>query len=343
MFIPFKEEFNNSVFNPYSTTVGRLKYKDMQNVVKQIKDFMLKQEYNKEALSYGMKIERFTPIILIGKEEGEDYIPLFDFPLIVSDSFNNDYLVIDLRQYVSKDKLKTTDVQHIDSFGEVMSRLDNPKILLRMAAIMGKLANGEFGSLGSIYGVLGQHYISYLASVYDNVIKLDPRSLVEFRCLAALFFFMLTNPGEVQDHNHGDIQLILKNKFGIEDWFLKEQNSFETMYCDYAVIMQNIVPEDKHCLYVLEKLTKAILQPLYAEKFNVGVINSSISNHWSFAGKNLTMPIALENVCLFAALLEACMINNSFKNSRFYQFVFKGRLKTNNYDKNIADTFRYTL
>lgn len=304
--------------NPYGTSFARLL--PMDGLCKSLIKFCVsKGDILK--LTYGIDLgNNCVALIITGKNQEEKDIPPFDLPFMFKAVSGDIVIAIDLREYVNNNV--HDDMESYNELLACVPRHENLKILCRIAKAMAVMVDGDLGTLPK--DNLMTCYVSILATVMNNLVRLTVGDYVALKALLGTHFYLMfnrVNPDDV------DTMLLTKTiqtrlKIGSNK---EVQNDIKQIILE-ALIRCNSKPIDQvYSLEGLVQLATAVFSPDIAKFFNVQIINNQLKNLWYGPGKMLAAVSITENIPVLLGLSEAGLGMTSFKSSRLSNLLHKDK------------------
>lgn len=341
-----KPEHQKSHINPYCTKAGKLK------ITPKIYDAYFKfASLTGDTISYGLDYGECVPMVILGKNPEEMELPPIDFPLTVTSSNNRTCILIDLRQYITKNNFDPSVVSYME-FDTFIPRTatDTVRLLFRLGKIMSVLYGEEWSSLQKIMPILYKSYVLYLTTVYNSIVILPPEIKMVFESIASIYFYFLTNDNPLLDTDEHLLETKI-SKYGLINKLFFQYEHFKNTFVKYMLHTQNTPEETVRGFDTLEKIVSLDIQEEFSSRFKYDILVEKTANHWYGFGKKVTPLIALENLPLFAVMLEGIFASNSFNGGYFSSVLNKFKKvidagafpgnSTKDYGKNIQEIFKY--
>lgn len=284
----------------YDTTVGSIS--DVKKTDISIREALITTRLAMRSLGL-QGDERTKACFVVGGETGEVNIPSFAHPLLVKGHQGKNYLVTDLRLFLSKmnehdsDKDLEKNIRNRTEYNLVKSRATlNLEWLL-----------GEQDQLRSRFMFAGTVYAAWLANVITKAYALDFADQTKIQALTLYFYHTLFAEDAVLKDERLEtvvIHTIKATKMPAKEIYtifeaLGEMKGIKDYCSEVARICENVRLKD----------------------FNIMVLLTLIRNTWFGTNAKEILQVALEHPPTWIALVYASTTERTFKNSPLYKIV----------------------
>lgn len=333
------QEQRSSVIDPYNTTLGRLI--DTRAIKKELMIYISKLS-DKTSCTYGLTFNNILPIVLVGKEE-ESSIPAIPYPMFAKDNINREYIVIDLREFASKEKARKITGNTYGDLVNTMTKQENMFFQLRCARVMDVCQNGLGGRFPDLYDQLLNTYVGVFYRMLNRIGDFPAQSYMDFKMAIGVFFYMLMSPvrlTEVHDPK-GEFKLLAK-KLELPNHLISD---FENgVVGSMTILAHNVLEENYRLLRTFFMIfeEKVFTGCGYENLVKEELFYQRNNNLWYGIGTKSAPLIGLENIPVFVALIETATIVSSFKRTLFSNMIkdIKG-VKINTLVENIQRKFSF--
>ncbi len=306
----------HSCVNPYQTTIGRMF--DIKIIDKELKILFSKIE--RQDIQYGIKSYNTPIYVLLGKEEEKD-IPSIAYPIYFVDFLNRKNIVVDLREFVNKDKLKSKNPKNINEMFEVMTRKEYTYFQLRTAIIMDYLENGVEGKLIDLYDDYINSYTNIFYRMLSRIGEFPMTAYMDIKIVCGIFCYILLSDTRLTDVKDpaGEVRALAK-KLNLPNHLVEYlQDAFGNL----SISAHGQVEENYKLLRVFfnffqEEQNK---QLGYSNLVREDLFYQRNNNIWFGIGTRPSPLMALENIPLYLSIIETSMVVNTFKKSIFATMV----------------------
>ena len=326
--------------NPYATTYGSFLLKD--NTTKQYFEFV-SSHANIDSLSYGIDYTKDIHCVLVlGKDTAEKNLPVIDYPLTITGSNTEHYIIIDLRLYASENTIKNVNSLYATNLEEHFPRqsIETVKLLIQMGKIMAALYDGDYRAIDPIFVTYLKAITHYVSTGYGRIIKPVGQNRLELIMVMSLYYYFLSSNRDPLKLDYNLVKdVMLRTK--LIPKFLFTDDLFENAYGCYMLRIQNLLPEDLRKFKVLEDVVTDCIDGDYASKFKLASLAEVGSKDWFGFGKTYTPAVCLENLPLFLVMMLGIFNTNSFRDCGFSRIMtgVKSNLDLNDFIKYMNSNF----
>lgn len=329
-----QRNFNTSNINPYKTTYGKLI--PLANLEESLLRLSVNL-YDKNSLSYGVKLDNAIAIVITGKNETEKSIPVFPYPYYFKGTRGESFIAIDIREFVSPNKLS----EGISTYNDLLNitpREDNIKLLFRCAKLMSALNAGNYGLLPRDTIML--IYSLIFSNITNRLITLSFPEQADVKAIVSLFSYFLMNDDLPQDVDTGMLANKIVNVVKIPTFDLTDAKEVLTIFSNTTF---NILEETRRSLKTLLECCVAVLPEDKHKFFKDALFVNGGQNLWFGPGKHLAITIGMENIPVLVSTIELALSGKTFKNSALTNMLSKYNKAFNQQEtvKQIERNFNY--
>lgn len=334
------EDLYSSVVNPYSTTLG--KTLPFEPIERKLQDLVTSfNSMDKRDLDYGYNIgKNLIPVIITGRDEREENVPFFTFPVVFHGPRDEKFIGIDVREYVNRNNLKANYIELRDSkkLELVINKFDNVNMLLLMAGLMDRLS--VMGGFESINKDLVIESYSFLYSyIIKSMVNLTFIESVDVKYNTVLYYYSILKNERV-DEMKIDRLIGYMNKYNkvfslnakdhdiLTSGFIQEQiNISDDMYTKLSSLL-------KLSSYSLSKDKQNIFQPQV-------FLGTGLKNIWLGVGKQHASMMMFENLPVFISMLYFATKSSTYKDSRLSKILKGSNVNFKLLHKHLEDEFNF--
>lgn len=309
--------------NPYDTSYGKLIN------TKQVREKLLKYlvDADRRSLSYEYKSNQdVDTVFIIGYNEAEHDLPIFNQPIVIQDARNNNIVAVDLRKYVNKCKEQPYQLS------EVIKDKASCDFLIAAGLTIADFTNENYGEYRPMYKPMTQSLGFLFSSIVDRVIKLSIEEIVDVEIIATYYANLLLSA----------------NWKGLQDSIVARMSNSKFTVApnkkNLLAIVENskFVPNELNVTALVENI-KYVLPDYKAELISEGVIINLISNMWFGPGGDETVIMGLECMPLWNAFIYSVASNSIYKRTRMNSLLDRYSKQlgikefVSQYDKVMAD------
>jgi len=298
---------NNPLAIPYNTTYGSLI--NNKKTIDAIMKYLIENDTN---LNYEYINSSETKLVIItGKNEKEQSLPIWEFPLVFKDIKDNTIIAVDVRMYV--------DVKKNPSFlnlSEIVKDKSAFTFKILNALLVGDMLSESYDKLIPTE----QHVVTaatlWLSESINSIVMLNPVEKVTLEVILSAYFykFYLNSPLDKSTEE------VIRMKVSKTKLSLPVNNAFITdVFTKLDMSMSNV-----------NELVSNIKNVLNSDKGNMltsDVIVSAVSNSWYGPGTNETTLVSLENLPTLITLVYAALSDKTYKRSRISTILDKYKRK----------------
>lgn len=307
-------DFQNGRINPYATSYGLLTNSD------KIKSELLKYIVTLDGdLSYNYKLEGYQLYFILGLNEQEKNLPIFNHPFFFSNHKMRASIAVDLRQYaraeITKERLKPLD---ISSIREVVRNPVDAGFVVNRALLCGLVATDSLGYIRSSFKPLMVSYALFVSTIINNIVGLNVKDRLTVEIISAYYFFSLLS--KETDYDIDELKDVVTNQL---------DKVKLTITVNKSLVYDVLEPLDKRITNFedLLKTIKIYIPEAQASLIDVKVFNSLIGNMWMGPGGNELIYIALENVGTWITIFYYSLEELTYKRTRLMEMIKKFGLK----------------
>lgn len=308
-------DFRDGRVNPYATSYGRL-----INTDKLKKELINYTATLDTGINYGYILEKYNIYFILGLNEKEKDITVFNHPFFFSNHKGQYSLAVDLRQYAKADLYK--ERIRPDDITKLIDVLRNPvdaQFVINRAMLCGMVATEQTGTVRSSYKALMVSFALFVSTIMNNIVNLGVRERLIVEVFSAFYLYSL---------------LTAKGSFSLDE--LKEvvSNQLDRTKLYVAInksqVFEILEPLDKEITNFAElvQVIKTYLPEGQASLIDVKVFNSLIGNMWMGPGGNELLYIALENVGTWMTIFYYSLEELTYKKTRIMEMIKKFGLKS---------------
>lgn len=328
------QNYNQSNINPYFTTYGKL------IPLANLEESLLRLTVNlidRRSLSYGINLGKFIPVVITGKNEAERSIPVFAYPYIFKGTRGDEYIAIDVREFVSPNKL-TEGMSSYQDLLNVTPREDNIKLLFRCAKIMSTMIEGSLGILPKDEFMI--IYSLIFSNLTNRLISLSFAEQSDVKAIVTLFAYFLMTNDLPQDVDTSMLATKVLNVVKIPNFNIDDSKEVMTIF---TATTSNLLEVERRKLSTLLTCCIKVLPDDKHRFFKDALFINSGKNLWFGPGKHLALTIGLENVPVLLSTIELAMSGRTFKNSGLTNMLSKYNklFNQNEFIKNLERNFNY--
>ena len=311
---------------PYDTSYGKKIY---NNGIR-LSLFKYLSLVDVDSLQYEYVSESKTKLVFIlGKNEDEKRLPVFDQPCLVDDLRGGNVVAIDLRSYIRAIK-DGDDILHIADVAKDSAQI-NFLVLYGLLSI--EYYDGHLAVTSNVAKNIMASYAMFIGGVLTNTLNLSMLEQVNTYCYAALYANLLLSDSEdIEEMANLTAVRAASVKLGTalaKDAILSMFNSSD---------MIELYKKHGKSLDLLVELIRQGIAPEKAGLVNLVSIFNSISTMWYGPGGSNTMVLSLEYMPAWISLVVMSTADITYKRSRLTTLLSK-------YDKSIriAELDKYFL
>lgn len=292
---------------PYNTTYGSLinNKKTIDALLKYliVADNNLNYEY--------INASETRLVIITGKNETEQSLPIWEFPLVFQDVKDNTIVAVDARMYV--DVKREQDFTNVESIVKDKSAFTF-KIL--NALLVADLLSESYDRVIPTEASVTTGATLWLSESISTLVMLNPTEKVTLELVINAYFHKLFINGKMDK----SLEEVIKMKVSRAKLSLPVNNAF----------INNVLTKIDFAMDDVNSLVDNIKAALNSDKGNMissDVIVSAVSNSWYGPGTSETSIVALENLPTLMTLLYAALSDKTYKRSRVSTILDKYKRK----------------
>lgn len=300
-------KLNNPNINPYKTTYGSLlKIKDAQVALQVFINKLTPMDVLD--MGYDVNYGDIKPILITGKNEEEEALPPFTFPIVIKAMNNTTNIAIDLRNYLTPTSVKKNNPK---TYNELVNSTFNKSSLdcvLSIGKMMSNFLNNTAGFISFIKPALAKTYGTILVSLYNTrITTLNFLEQPKVKTAGILFYYLKSLEGDISSESekilkqvsqHVDVELA----DGIISYFLgSNNNTFNTKAL--TEIVKDVVDGSKASITL-----------------DSGLFNNSKGEWFGLSGTGM-IPMMMECDTLYIPILYYALTDNSFKKAKLTQLL----------------------
>lgn len=325
---------STSIINPYDTTIGKQLFK--QQVVNKLETLVVgfTGALGKKELSYGIELKNHTPVILTGVMKAEQDIPFFQYPIIFYGARGESYIAIDLREYVSSNKLKTY-IKGDDLF-DLFTRYDGVNFLLCLMGVMDICKDGNLDWIPK--DVVIEAYAYLYQFLIKGIVLLPFADNVDIQYLTILYFFTMFKGTRADEIGQDKLRAYME-KMGRRWQFNK--NTHDILISGFIQEQLNITDNDYCTLEKYLKLTATFLTDDKKKLFQSSVFGNTVKNIWMGHGRQTSALMCFENISVFISMLYSSNTYVTLKDSKLTKIMKESKIDLKRLNQVIESTFKF--
>lgn len=311
---------------PYDTSYGKKIY---NNGIR-VSLFKYLSLVDVDSLQYEYVSDSKTKLVyILGKNEDEKRLPVFDQPCLVDDLRGGNVVAIDLRAYVRAIK-DGDDIVHIADVAKDSAQI-NFLVLYGLLSI--EYYDGNLAVTSNVAKNIMASYAMFVGGVVANTLSLSMVEQVNTYCYAALYAnLLLSDSDDIEEMANLTAVRAASMKLGTvlaKDAILSMFNTSD---------MRELYKKHGKSLDLLVELIRQGVAPEKAGLVNLVAIFNTISTMWYGPGGSKTMVLSLEYMPAWISLVVMSTADITYKRSRLTTLLSK-------YDKTIriAELDKYFL
>lgn len=298
----------------YETTIGSsLVVKPIEKAVVEacIRDMLYNQHLNI------INTLDVRPIVVMGLYASESNIPLFAHPLYLPNVQGYQFLCLDIRPFVRKERLEVDDWSKIPPIRNTTEyQFARDRFILNLAWL-----TGATHQLQSQFPLAGTVFAGWLSELISRQYALDPRDQVALFCLSYLHYQSLFQESPDLDEETRQAAVI---------------HIIKTTPAPGALIRECVdgILSKGYALGTINGYCDAVrdyLQNVRLEKFSAGVLVTLTGQSWFGLNAKEILAVALEHPPTWMAIVYTALQERTFRNSNIAKLAeryIKGTVRT---------------
>ena len=287
--------------NPYNTTVGKLT--NIKPIQKQITDTRIKTDM--KYMNLGLRdVGGVRPMFVTGTYHGEDMIPTFTHPIIVTDNNEITYMVSDLRSAMRKSVTVKPDGSNLKE--AVLNKDSSDFTILRNTLSSLWITENHTNRAMMLTDTLPIEVFGKLISnLLGNKLSLLPGHKLDISVVAMTYYLVLTTGTDNPDYAklaHQISKISRLDKEYVTD--VLSRGTLDTL--DTKGMLSYMV---------------TVLGLASIPKIDSGILYNLIGTTWYGVGGKDIMPVALEHPPTWITLVQSSITNKNYKNSMLSRTV----------------------
>lgn len=335
----YQNPLSSSVIHPYLTSVGKtLNVNNIEAKLQKLSTGLSKQD--KSDLSYGIKLENHTLVVLTGKAFGEEYIPFFQFPVVFYGSRGEKFIAIDLREYVSNNKLSELRDKNIDDVNleELFTRYDGVNFLLSCAGIIDKYDSDGFEWLNKDEVIEAYAYL--YSFIVRGIITLPFGDNVDVQYLNMLYYFTLLKSSRIEDLSIDKVYAYM-NKLTTK--FKLTKKDHDILITAFSQSQLNINDDDYCKMKTMLEITSSTLDADKKGLFVPTIFGNNLKTLWMGHGRQSSALMCFECLPVFISMLYSSNKHSTLKDSRLSKIMKDSKIDLKKLNLNLETTFKFLL
>ncbi len=313
---------NGITANPYDTTYGKMlnitnAQKELLKYYTSTKDTNLNYEYG-----HGIPV---SLLVIIGYNEDEKNLPVFDHPVTFTDIRNNTVVAVDMRKFVRQ---TTEQPMTLREIAKDTASLDF--IMLR-AMLTAQFIHGDTGIMRNLDKNFATGFALLLSWLLNIMGNFNPVDKVSIEIVIAHYYYSLM----LDENDLPDMQANLHSRIA------KTPLSLPITVKNVENTLRNIRPEIRTLDGLIENI-KLVISDDKRMFINTDALVSLISSMWFGPGGSEAMIMSLEHVPTWMALMYSTVCDKTYKRSRLAGTLdkYSSKIKPSEVEKGIELYFK---